>query len=209
MQLLAVCIGAPQPTTAKSGTTGYFKKPQSGTVAIAPDGLAGDFIGDLDHHGGKEQAVYLFSQEDADWWADELGHPCPPGHFGENLRIAGFESASLCLGDMITIGDVVLQITSPRIPCATYAAQNGGPAALKAFFAAARPGAYARVLTSGDVRAGQTARLVPFDGEKITIGENLAATQSGFTPDFLRRALAVPAHVEMHQIAHRKLGLAE
>lgn len=108
---------------------------------------------------------------------------------------------------MLTIGDVMLQITSPRIPCATYASVTGGKAALKDFYAAERPGAYARVLQTGDLCAGQPVTLTPYDGDRISIIDNMRAYRTNFAdPAFLTRALGVPAHYKLHAEARARLA---
>ncbi len=110
--MLAACIGTAQPIAAKSGTTGNFKVPQAGSVTVGLNRLAGDTIVDHTHHGGPEQAAYIFGETDRVWWADHLDHALPAGFFGENLLIDGLASADLALGDTLVIGDVTLQITS-------------------------------------------------------------------------------------------------
>ena len=208
MKVLAICVGQSVASDAKSGVTGYFKKPQSGAVEVTADGLVGDFIGDLDHHGGVDQAVYIFGDADRVWWQDKLRRDCPAGFFGENLLISDVQSADLCLGDIFQIGDVMLQITSPRIPCVTYASVIKDKSAMKDFYAAGRPGAYARVLTAGRIAADDEVALIPYVGERITIAENMAAYRANF-PDtaFFDRALTVPAHYKTHNEARARLGL--
>ncbi len=209
MKILAVCTGRAQPSDAKSGRTGYFKIPQSGQVEITESGLASDFIGDLEHHGGVDQAVYLFGETDRTDWENRLNRSCPPGFFGENLLISDLKSTDLCLGDILTVGTTQLQITSPRIPCATYASVIGEKTALKDFYDAQMPGAYARVLTGGHVKAGDPVAIVPWAGTRISVVENMAAYHRNF-PDlsFLERALTVPAHYKLHIEAKKRLSLA-
>ncbi len=138
--------------------TGLVKTPRDGTVEVQALGLAGDAIGDLRHHGGHDQAVYLYSAADYAWWSHRLGRPCPPGLFGDNLTIdAWWETPRI--GDRLDFGDVLLELTAPRIPCSTLAARMGDPTFVKAFTDAARPGAYARVLREGTLAAGTVATL--------------------------------------------------
>ena len=109
LKILSVNIGEAEPfehTTPK--VTGIFKKPQTGPVHIGPLGLQGDAICDLKHHGGLDQAVYLYGQPDYDFWSQELGRKIGPGIFGENLTIANLESASINLGDHFTLGPLVM-----------------------------------------------------------------------------------------------------
>ena len=207
MKVIAICTGKLQAFSTKSGQTGYFKQPQSGPVRVTKDGVQGDEIADLKHHGGLDQAVYLFGDKDRQAWEARLNRSCPAGYFGENLLISELASADLYLGDLLTIGDVVLQITSPRIPCATYAAVTQDKTALKDFYAAKMPGAYARVLKGGSITADDTCIQVSYEGERISVVENMTAYHSNFTDqDFLRRALTVPAHHKLHLEAKARLA---
>ena len=207
MKLMTVLTGKPEPTPAKSGMTGHFKKPTDGPITVTTAGLTGDTICDLENHGGVDQAVYLFGEPDRQWWETHLDRDVPPGFFGENLLISELNTGDLHLGDILELPDLLLQITSARIPCLTYATHIGDSAAMRDFYNAERPGAYARVLRTGSVTADQIVKHIPFVGEQISIAENLRAKWSDFNdPDFLRRALLVPAHHELHAIARCALG---
>ncbi|SFS08563.1 hypothetical protein [Yoonia litorea] len=72
MKLLSVLIGKPEPTPVKSGMTGHFKKPVDSAV-IATTGVVSDHIVDTENHGGRNQAVYLFGDQDRAWWSEEMG----------------------------------------------------------------------------------------------------------------------------------------
>ncbi|MDX8349716.1 MOSC domain-containing protein [Cognatiyoonia sp. IB215446] len=208
MELLSIQTGKPEKTPAKTGPTGHFKKPVDGPVAIHRLGLDGDAICDLKNHGGVDQAVYLFGTPDLEWWTKELGRETPPGFFGENLVISDLDTSSLAIGDILTIGDVTLQITAPRIPCATYAAHIGDGRAIKQFYAAERPGAYARVLKEGSVSKGMKVDLASYDGDRITVVDYMRAYRTKFKDeDFLRRVLALPAPQKLHAIAKERLGI--
>ncbi len=144
MRLLSVNIGSLRPiANAKaSGVTGIYKTPADGPVDVGLLGLPGDAIADVKHHGGVDQAIYAYGQPDYDWWAAELGRPLPPGTFGENLTIDGLESARLVVGDRLHFDEVILEVTAPRIPCATLAARMDDPAFVRRIRAAERPGVY-------------------------------------------------------------------
>ena len=162
---------------------------------------------DREHHGGVDQAVYLFGEDDRLWWQDTLKRDVGPGFFGENLLIDGLSSQQICIGDQFQIGDVVLEITAPRIPCATYAAHIGSGQAIKQFYAAARPGAYARVLQEGRIRPEAQVTYVPYTGIRVKVIEMMAQYLRRYSdPEFLQRVLHTPAHYKMHQEARRRLG---
>ena len=206
MQVLAVLTGKLSPTPAKAGMTGYFKTPVA-EARVTTLGLAGDQIGDTDNHGGVDQAVYIFTEPDRVWWADFLTRDVGPGYFGENLLVSDLTSADLCIGDRLAIGEVLLEITSPRIPCTTFAAHVGDPQAIKWFYQAQRPGAYARVLAEGVIRPGDPIVFTPYVGDRITMIEDTAAYLSHHkdTADLLRR-LDIPAHHKAKALARARLA---
>ena len=57
------------------GRTSIWKEPLPGPVRLGPTGFAGDQVSDTQHHGGVDQAVYVFAREDLDRWAERLGAP--------------------------------------------------------------------------------------------------------------------------------------
>ncbi len=187
-RVLQVNLAVPEPNDAKSvGVTGINKQPVTYPVAVrAPgpkglpperaSGLAGDRIFDIEHHGGDDQAVYAYAREDYDWWAQELGHALQGGLFGENLTLAGVDVNGAELGDTWRIGkELVLRTTFGRIPCATFQRKMGERDWLQRFTAAGRPGAYLRVLTPGDVQAGDEVTVIERAGHGVTIADAFRA----------------------------------
>ena len=198
MHILSVNVGQRTPiANAKaSGITGIYKNPADGPVVVTPLGLDGDFIADTKHHGGIDQAVYVYGTADYDWWAAELGRPLAPGTFGENLTVAGLASGELAVGDRLRLGEVVLEVTAPRIPCATLAARMGDPAFVKRFRAAERPGAYCRVIHAGPVAAGEAVALEPFAGPRLGLPESFRDFYTkAWDEAKLRRHLAAPIDI--------------
>jgi MOSC domain-containing protein YiiM len=195
MHLEAILTGEARPIASKSGLSGIFKQPRQGPVRIGSLGLEGDTIVDTQNHGGLDQAVYVFTRPDLDWWSEQLGTTLPAGTFGENTVLSELESAAMQVGDRLSFGDVVLEVTSPRVPCATLAVRMGDARFLKAFHQALRPGFYCRVLQSGKVEAGMAAHHMRFVGPTVTVAEMLRHYPFAKAPeDFLERLLASPAH---------------
>lgn len=209
MQLISVNIGQARALQiGRSPTrTGIFKEAAGQPVQLTPLGLAGDFIASKKHHGGPDQAVYIYTADDYDWWAAALGRPLPPGAFGDNLTIRGLESAPVAAGDRFTFSGgedaVILEATSPRIPCSTLAARMEDNAFVRQFRRAERPGIYCRVIRAGLLEAGMPVTYTPYAGERVTMLEQF---RDYYEPPkneaALRRSLAAPiavrtrAHVE-------------
>ena len=164
-RILSVNIAHVQPNPYKtSDVTGIDKQPTSDPVEVrapgmrdggAGSGLAGDTIGDRESHGGDDQAVYAYAREDLDRWERELDRTLTSGSFGENLTTLGIDVNGALIGERWTIGDeLVLEVTSPRVPCSTFRGWMDIPGWLKTFTAASMPGAYLRVVAPGTVSAG-------------------------------------------------------
>jgi MOSC domain-containing protein YiiM len=172
--------------------TGHFKTPVAGPVAVGTEGLAGDEIGNLEFHGGPDQAVYLYSVEDADHWARHLGRDVPAGFFGENVTITRWWPEPR-VGDRMRSGSLVLELTFPRLPCTKLAARAGDPTFLAAFVAGGRPGYYARVLSAAPIAAGDVFTVTPALATHPSMAELYAMWhKKPWDRALMQRALAAP-----------------
>lgn len=173
MHLISINIGQERQLQRSDRVerTGIFKLPVDGPVKVTKLGLERDVIVSKKHHGGPDQAVYVYGATDYEWWSKELGKDLQPGTFGENLTISSLESAKFDIGDTLKTGEVILQVTAPRIPCGTFAARMGDPAWVKKFRQAERPGLYCRVLREGFVSPGGFVSVEEYGGETVSILE--------------------------------------
>ena len=171
MKLLSINIGKERTQQRKDyiETTGIYKMPVNEPVVIKSLGIEGDAICDKKNHGGLDQAIYVYGGADYAWWSNELGKDLATGTFGDNLTISDLESAQFNAGDYLHIGAVTLQVTSPRIPCGTFATRMSDPQWVKKFRAAERPGLYCRVIKEGVVSAGDEVTVEKYNGETVSI----------------------------------------
>ncbi|MET0703559.1 MAG: MOSC domain-containing protein [Mycobacterium sp.] len=180
--VLTVNIGQLQPNPDVKGVpTAIHKQPTDQAVAIrAPgprkgglgSGLEGDLIGNHKFHGGDDQAVYAYAREDLDAWQVKLDRPLANGEFGENFTTEGVEVTGALVGERWHVGTdgLVLEVTSPRTPCRTFAAWLNLRGWMKTFSVAAVPGAYLRVIEPGAVRAGDQVTVVERPDHDVTVG---------------------------------------
>lgn len=181
MKLLSVNLGSEKAVTYTDnpeGVTGIDKRPVEGPVRVAApgpkgiggSGLAGDAVCKRQHHGGDDQAVYAMAREDLDEWADELGRTLADGAFGENLTTEGIDVSGARIGERWRIGrEVVLEVTSARIPCGTFQGHMGEPRWVKRFTQQGAPGAYLRVIQPGEIRAGDPVEIVHRPDHDVTV----------------------------------------
>ncbi len=208
MKLASVNVGTVQTIEGvKAGETGIYKLPVEGPVRITREGLAGDAICDRENHGGTDQAVYVYSQLDYEWWSEFLGCQCGPGTFGENLTISDLESSTARIGDRYLMGPAVLEVTAPRIPCETLARRMGDRSFAKRFRAAERPGLYCRVQQPGYVTSGDLVTFERNSGETVTA---LELFQEFYSPQSdeatLHRHLAAPIAIRDRLDKERQLA---
>ncbi|MEO5321564.1 MOSC domain-containing protein [Arthrobacter sp. CC3] len=154
------------------GVTAIDKRAIDGPVKVHKLGLHGDIQASRIHHGGVDQALYAYSQDDADYWVGELQRDLLPGVFGENLRVAGIGTTTAVIGERWKIGlDVEVEVTSPRVPCATFQRRMDEPQWVKRFTAAGRVGTYLRVIKPGTIRAGDHIHRLFVPKHGVTIGK--------------------------------------
>jgi len=169
----AVCrVDRLLPDSGIIGVTAIDKRPVTGSVRVRPLGLRADVQANRKYHGGVDQAVYAYADEDAAYFADMLEREVPPGLFGENLRTSGIDVTGAVTGERWRIGDtLVLEVTVPRTPCGTFARRMGIDQWVKRFADEGRPGAYFRVVKSGSVAAGDPVEVTYRPEHGVTIGE--------------------------------------
>lgn len=216
MRLLSVNLGIPTPTTHSDiPVTGIDKCPADGPVTVtAPgpkgvgaSGLAGDSVCDTRHHGGNDQAVYAFAREDLDDWERELGRPLPSGTFGENLTTSGLDVNGARIGERWRVGaDLVLEVTSGRIPCRTFAGWLNERGWIKRFTDAAAPGAYLRVIEGGVIRAGDPIERVyrPDHDVTVSVAFRAVTAEPELLPEILLAGEAL--HPEEYARALRRVN---
>ncbi|MFT7245731.1 MAG: MOSC domain-containing protein YiiM [Candidatus Azotimanducaceae bacterium] len=211
MRIISVNIGKKSPLAVgkRETMTGIFKQPVDHAVEVKLLGITGDKVLDSRHHGGPDQALYLYRAEDYEFWTNQLDRAMPPGMFGENLTIAGLSSPGLNVGDRLRLPNLLLEITAPRIPCGTLAARMGDPGFAKAFVKAERPGFYVRVIKAGTVSAGDRVDLETVDFESVSTVEFYRDVMRKLDKSTLQRYLALPIDIRTRKDFETRLATLE
>jgi len=211
MEIVSINTASPQNLAVgkKTVTTGIFKKPRNSSVFLGEMGLEGDTIVNKKVHGGEDQAIYMYSEADYAWWREKLGKNIEPGMFGENLTITDFHPEPLRVGDRVLINrDILLEITAPRVPCVQFATKMGDSTFAKKFVAAQRPGAYARVIVSGEVKAGDEIKWQPTKKDYATINEIFVEWHSkSWNETIAKKALGSPISKIARSIIQKRSGV--
>ncbi len=183
-KLISVNIGQPKAIAARGAdgvehtvVTGIFKSPVNERVLIRRHGPAGDGQADTrvfngqQVHGGEDKAVYIYAAEHYPYWEAELGLSFPFGQFGENLTVTGMLETEIRIGDVVRVGEALLEVTEPRGPCYKLDIRMGIPEFKRRFKASGRTGFYTRVLEPGSVAAGDAVEVVKTDPGRPTVVE--------------------------------------
>jgi len=181
-----------------TATTGIFKEPVAGRVALRTLNLDGDRQADLTVHGGKDKAVYCYPFAHYDYWQKELPErEIPIAMFGENFTTDGLLEDSVHLGDRFSVGSAEVVVTQPRLPCYKLGIRFQSDDMVKRFLASGRSGFYLAVTREGEVGSGDEIKLIARDPNAVPVSEiTRLYTAKRFSNDdasSLRRALQVAA----------------
>ncbi|MGL5861677.1 MAG: MOSC domain-containing protein, partial [Phycicoccus sp.] len=111
------------------------------------------------------------AREELDWWGAELGRDLHDGMFGENLTTDGLDVDAAVVGERWRVGSALLEVSGPRIPCATFAAWMGERGWVRRFAERGRTGAYFAVLEPGTVTADDAVTVVERPAHGILLPE--------------------------------------
>ena len=174
MRVVSVNVGVPRPVRSKGRevTTGIFKEPVGGRVAIRRLNLDGDGQADLAVHGGAAKAVYAYPSGHYEFWREQLGDGLSFGAFGENLTVEGLPLENeASVGDRVRVGSAELVVTQPRLPCYKLGLRFGRADMVKRFLASGRTGYYLAVKIEGAVTAGDPVEIVARHPARISVAE--------------------------------------
>ena len=194
MRVLSVNVGLPREVVwrGKSITTGIYKEPVPGRVALRALNLDGDRQADLRVHGGAEKAVYVYPSESYELWSNERPElDLGPGVFGENLTTVGLREAEVNVGDRFRIGTAELVVTQPRLPCFKLGIKMGRDEFVTEFLDRGLFGFYLAVTREGEVGAGDPIVELERDPRGLRVTEVARLYTHGRDDrDGMRRAAA-------------------
>lgn len=156
--------GRVQPFGPRGEPSAIGKLATAGPWRIGVDGLAGDEQADRVHHGGRDKALHHYPQEHYAAWMAEIPalarELATPPAFGENISTLGLTEASVCIGDVYSLGSAKLQISQARQPCWKLNVSFAQADMAMRVQRSLRTGWYYRVLEPGTVEAGSPLRCV-------------------------------------------------
>jgi ferredoxin-NADP reductase/MOSC domain-containing protein YiiM/ferredoxin len=192
-KLLSVNVGLPREIAwqGKVVRTAIWKRPVAGRVMARRLNLEGDGQADLKGHGGEHRAVMVYQLEAYRYWEEVLGrNGLEYGQFGENFTVEGLADDEVCVGDRYRIGAAVFEVTQPRVTCYRLGIRMANPQMAALLVAHKKPGFYCRVITEGEVGAGDEIQKIADGPGRISIAEIDSLLYSA-NHDLKRIAIAV------------------
>ena len=210
MRITRICVGRPKAVEfdGKQIQTSIFKSPVEGMVAVREDNIVGDQQSDLTVHGGRDKAIYVYSENYYEDWARELDvENLEDSQFGENLTITGGTDREVVIGSRYRLGEIEVTVTQPRIPCFKLGVRLNDATFPRKFWAAGRLGFYLRVDLEGKIECGQSMKLLSEPSHGITI-RHLYETVTGGRSDDATIALRTLPDLDAGWLRRLRLILA-
>lgn len=165
-EVLYVKVGqiatTPLENSARKELVTGMKKHPVVKAYLTKTGFNTDAQADLEHHGGENKA--LFSMDTKTY--ETINTLCQThfaydevAHFGENLIISNVTQKEICVGDIYSIGEAIVQVTQPRQPCWKLSASTNVKKMTAVIFQHGLTGWYCKVLQEGNISQQDTMVL--------------------------------------------------
>jgi MOSC domain-containing protein YiiM len=194
IELISVNVGKPaiQKFEELQVLTGIDKTPVSGPLYLSRVNLDGDEQADLINHGGTDKAVCVYCAEHYSHWEQILDVKLNFGAFGENFTLRGLTEQEVCIGDVLRVGEAVVQVTQPRGPCYKLGRKHRFLELPILLEQQGYTGYYFRVLQEGTVAPGLAVETVERHPLGVTVAEaNRLMYRDKHDEAGLRRILSV------------------
>lgn len=139
---------------------------------LTKTGFSDDEQFDKKHHGGENKAVLFFSTltyEKIEKSLDIKLDYEKRSILGENILLCNICEKDICVGDILKLGEAVVQVTQPREPCKKLSINSKNKNMLKIVYENGYTGWYAKVLQEGIVKENDTLKLLENPYKNLTI----------------------------------------
>lgn len=177
----------------KTEVVSAIKKYPISSAYIGKTGFIGDEQGDSVHHGGENKAVLFFSSitynkinalYNYNFDFDTLAY------YGENLLVSHMNEENVCIGDVLRIGDAIIEVSQPRQPCRKLSINTGVNAMAKIIYKYGFTGWYGRVLQEGTISQDDMVVLKKRRFPELTISAlNQMMIDPSVNPALVEKAL--------------------
>ncbi|MCF6350087.1 MAG: MOSC domain-containing protein [Flavobacteriaceae bacterium] len=174
MKIQSVNIAEKREITFNGRTryTGIYKTSVDTSIYLGKEDVKNDAVVDRKYHGGENMAVYAFGKNNYGYFEELYPNlDFTNGMFGENLTIDNLDETKIKIGDTFKINNTIIQVSQPRLPCATLGYRFGSQKIVKQFLNTTFSGIYFRVLQEGSVKKGDELILIKTTKSCLTLAE--------------------------------------
>jgi len=171
MNIISLNIGKPKKVVFNRTEveTAFYKGPVQNELFLTKLNFEGDGQADLVNHGGLDKAVCVYPHEHYSYWEKELNRTLPVAAFGENLTVTGMLESQVHIGDILKIGDAVVQLSQPRQPCYKIAGRHDVKDLMLRVQKTGFTGYYFRVLEEGNISTNSSIERLSIHPTKVTV----------------------------------------
>ncbi len=155
----------------KDFKSAFIKDNYLTSVKVENLGINNDKIADTRHHGGKNKALFANSCQNYPLWEKFLNKKLNFGFMGENLSIENLHESNVCIGDIHSFGEVILQVSEPRKPCAKISLVHQNKNFTNEMFKTGLSGWYYRVLKTGIIHAPSEIKILEKNKTHLSVLE--------------------------------------
>lgn len=153
----------------KEVQTGIYKFPTV-SITLGKTDVNKDSVIDREHHGGEHKACYIFGANHYPFFQKLYPNlDWKFGMFGENITIDNIEETNIRIGDILKIGEALVQVSEPRQPCFKLGVRFENQKVLKDFLDSSYSGFYVRVLKEGEVKPDDKVEIVEKNPNDLSI----------------------------------------
>ena len=174
MKVVSVNIGELKKVQWRNSVieTGIFKYPVSTPIFLELENVRHDQIENRVHHGGIDQALYAYGEQHYHFWKELYpDQDWNYGMFGENVTITDFDETAIHVGAIYQLGTAKIQVTKPRQPCMKLGIRFNTQKIVKDFWNSTKSGVYFKVLEMGEVKPGDSLKLLENMPDNPTIAQ--------------------------------------
>lgn len=94
-----------------------YEKEIQNEIYVSKLGVKNDEQVDKKNHGGLDRAVCIYSQGSYDFLEEKFNINLKECSFGENITLENCSDSDICIGDIFSCGETLLEVSQPRTPC--------------------------------------------------------------------------------------------
>jgi MOSC domain-containing protein YiiM len=211
MEIISLNIGKPKNIMANNKEfVSSVGRERVSKAYLTKQGFEGDSVQYKDH-GGPDRAVLFYCHEHYEKWNAEYNKKLLIPGFGENITVSNLSEDYVKIGDVFKIGETLVEISQPRIPCSNLSNYNEESSLLKRLVNTGYTGYLGRVLEQGWIHSDSTIEIISRLPGSVTIKEaNTIFFHEKENKSGIKTLLSIPALAEeWKSILRRRLATIE